>query len=475
LILPKPTWLGLLALSAIGACSSPPPPDGDALPPPVQTVTTLLPEGIWTRATNLDHYHVFASQDEAVAWFEAFDVAKSADEGRPADKVVPHDDTRYASLEGDIASLWLAFQRLFPRDTQDLDGPPRVLLIERTDVNAYAAFDEALTCRPGGPAGCAPHAFIVHTASLGMGHPATTIDPLPGLLAHELSHHVLKHTWPGVADKVKKYYAASAWPRLGAPAGDDAALRATGEKWIDFAKVAGPFPVDELHGLPWLGTQPLFAGTLTELVSQAKASGGSGCADVAAAAKDLDAFVPSVVDVADQALLVDGERGKKLDMLSSALVGKLEPCLASVHDSLYDVIAQQTSGVLTPKAVEGAFSSAERSVVDAAHTPFDALLAVTEKTYQEMRAIDTSGVRFYSIEEEADEVGIHALFRSGRDARSLATFFGYVFLDDASRGACDARIAKNTEPPFGILSDEHHATCWRIDHARRLVRYLSGQ
>ena len=96
-----------------------------------------MPEGNWTQATNIAHYHVFASQAEADGWYDTWstNVGVKAGLGGPR---VPSDDPRYALVEKKLSVVWRAFTELLPRDTAGLAEPPRVILVDRTDVNAVA-------------------------------------------------------------------------------------------------------------------------------------------------------------------------------------------------------------------------------------------------------------------------------------------------------------------------------------------------
>jgi hypothetical protein len=473
----KATFSGLAfaaALLGVAACSAPsaaPREHLASVEQPIQTVSVPLPVGTWTRATNIEHYHLFAAQDDAVTWFTDFEKRRAALEGRTPDAVVPHSDARYAPFEAEAAKVWDAYKQLFPRDTAGLDAPPRIVLIQRDDVNAYAVFDPELTCTTGGPAGCAPHAFMVHTASLEpITDPTARGDALFGLVAHELAHHVLKHTWPGVGDKVTKYFDASHWPAFGFEQLDDAATRARVEGWLAPAGRSGPFPLTQLHGMPWV-TQSFLDLTRRFMTAKAAATNAAACDTARATYRTLANFLDDHVDEADQALDLTSADDARLDGLAANAVHDVDACV-SVLTTKFTALVAEEFGVAEAD-VSGSLTPAEHAVVDAAATPFDALVGLGKLDYAAMAAIDVKSARSYTFEEQADDVGINVLFRAGMDARSLATFFRFRALTAMSREACEARVGTATEPPFGLLSDPHHATCWRIDHADRLVTFMS--
>src|SRR5262249_45849882 len=158
--------------------------------PPTLARTMPLPEGHWQKPTNIEHYKIFTTHAEALAWFETWKVSElGVLHGNNNDKVVPLDDPRYGTLESELAVVWKAYLELFPRDTEGLKTPPFIVLTNTPKVDAFALYDRQI--------GLSPHAFVVTVGALGSGETKADANALRGLIAHELAHYVLKHNWPG--------------------------------------------------------------------------------------------------------------------------------------------------------------------------------------------------------------------------------------------------------------------------------------
>ena len=78
---------------------------------------------------------------------------------------------------------------------------------------------------------------------------------------------------------------------------------------------------------------------------------------------------------------------------------------------------------------------------------------------------DWSRLRYFSVEEDADDVSTMVMHGAGLDPTSIASFFRTVGLSAEVRAACDAALPF---PGYGVdLEDPHHAVCWRIGHVQR--------
>jgi hypothetical protein len=86
--------------------------------------------------------------------------------------------------------------------------------------------------------------------------------------------------------------------------------------------------------------------------------------------------------------------------------------------------------------------------------------------------IDVSTLRYYTTEEQADDVAIAVLYKIGADPLALTKFLEERYVVGADRAACENEIAAG-EPTYGILSIRHHSRCWRIAHGRALASWLA--
>jgi hypothetical protein len=77
---------------------------------------------------------------------------------------------------------------------------------------------------------------------------------------------------------------------------------------------------------------------------------------------------------------------------------------------------------------------------------------------------DWGQLRYFTYEEDADDVSTMVMNGAGLDPTSIAQYFRTV-LPAETRTACDAAMPF---PGYGVdLTDPHHAVCWRIGHVQR--------
>lgn len=100
---------------------------------------------------------------------------------------------------------------------------------------------------------------------------------------------------------------------------------------------------------------------------------------------------------------------------------------------------------------------------------FDEYLKMAIAMQSQMRIFESQfeskQIRFYSGEDQADDASTGVLKTLGISIDDFSqSFLGELKGDKA---ACLALIKKGVEPPYGSLTDEHHATCWRVWNMRR--------
>ncbi|CAN5920903.1 hypothetical protein BH11MYX3_BH11MYX3_32360 [soil metagenome] len=96
-----------------------------------------------------------------------------------------------------------------------------------------------------------------------------------------------------------------------------------------------------------------------------------------------------------------------------------------------------------------------------------ATLARIELAFTARTTAPWTALRYYSIEEEADDYAVHIAIDHQLSAIGVGATMLAVLGDQAP--ACEALLATPVVP-YGLdLLDEHHAACWRIDHARRVA------
>ena len=84
-------------------------------------------------------------------------------------------------------------------------------------------------------------------------------------------------------------------------------------------------------------------------------------------------------------------------------------------------------------------------------------------------------LRFYSTEENADDVSVLVLRAAGLQPNGTADFM-VSMLDEDHQIACYRSIDHNEVPAYGVnLLDDHHAPCWRAYHMNQLADATASQ
>lgn len=402
---------------------------------------------------DIDCYRSFASDTEAAAWWTTTQTA--AGQSFP---VLPTSDPRFAPVRDALDRGWDAFKANRPVGKLADLRPALVIVDKPLEFGAFVYGDQKANQQP--------FVVMVETAVLGPGGGG---DPMLGVMMHELQHAVGLHKLGDVSARLRTYYVA---PVDGEPAGrdqvDDPAARAPGEAWRAAAAQVGPYSDAELGGLP-------FAGGLFQMLSSVAASAVQGhpaeCTDVVQQLAALQAAVTGTRDPLDDSITTD--LAPLAPQIDGALTAMRDQCLA---DFPYDVIAVGASiAQVTPQQFEAALDPHDVALVKGKHF-IDGLTALVGDRRAAMRDAEAGFVtatgqpwtqlRYFSYEEDADDVSAMVMAAAHRAPTGMAAFLRSV-LGDPAGPLCDARVADGL-PGYGVdLTDEHHATCWRIAHVQR--------
>ena len=100
------------------------------------------------------------------------------------------------------------------------------------------------------------------------------------------------------------------------------------------------------------------------------------------------------------------------------------------------------------------------------------LLAVVSEKQDAMRRIEVLGdvksLRYYSYEEEADDMAVRVLAALDMDRDELSKLLLKIE-GDAGAQECLSLLSQGQIPSYGVLSDAHHGTCFRIYHMRQVA------
>ena len=411
-------------------------------------------------APDIDCFVLFDEQQAAEEWFLKFEVVLAAEQFRAPRAIIPSSDPRWQHMRQLLDRGWEAYQDVNP--VGDLaQHSPALIVIEDASVNAFVV--------PDIETGKAGFAVVVQTGLLDKGGEDA---PLLGLVMHELEHAVALHIVADVKQRLRRFYAAGAYEEpLGFEQLDDATVREAVEAWRALADEAGQFPDEELGGLP-VGENQLTRIFKTALLSHQE-SHAEACAGPMADFEALQADLVPHLDQLDMTWDVDAELRGRIDAALDRLEGE---CMADFTQSFADVVAGIAG--TTPQTILDAMSAEDRALAEGVHflAAVEALQLDRRAKQRAVAAAYTTAtgkpwdrVRFFSFEEAADDATVPVLHAMDMPADALGTFLFNV-LDETTIPRCQALLEDRTTPPYGgDLSDEHHATCWRIGHVTQLA------
>jgi hypothetical protein len=337
---------------------------------------------------------------------------------------------------------------------------PALIVIEDPSVNAFVV--------PDLESDRAGFAVVVQTGLLDKGGEDA---PMLGLVMHELQHAIGLHIVGDVKQKIRRFYAAGAYEEpLGFQQVDDATVREAAEAWRAIAEEAGPLADEELGGMP-VGESQLARIFKTALLPHVE-SHPDACTAPMAELPAVQADLVAKLDLLDTSLDADADMRARID---AALDRIREECMADFTQSFADVVAGITGA--TPQAILDAMPAEDRALTEGVHfiAAVEALgidrrskLRAVEQAYATATGQPWDRVRFFSTEEAADDATVPVLHAMEMAPDALGTFLVSA-LDTASAQRCQGILDDGHTPPYGKdLSDEHHATCWRVAHVTQL-------
>lgn len=454
-------------LALLAACVVPAAEDRDDVLPPVVDTCDDPAYGDGTcelvldcDAPDIDCFRFFDSQDDVEGWFADFEVQLAAEQLRDPRVLVPSTDPRFTRMRDLLDRGWAAYHEHYPVADLSIERPALVL-IDDPVVNAFVIPDLA-TDRSG-------FAVMVQTGVFDQGAPD---DEMLGLVFHELEHAVRLHTIGDTRDRIRKFYVTRDPEPVGASEVDDPIARTHGEAWRALANEVGPYTDAALGGLPSGRTS---LGTIFNLIVDAGATGDPAhCADPAAA------YLALVAELGGGVSLLDGSLpplGGVRDRVDAVLADLDQQCITGPDTGFVDLMAQV--GGLTPKQFEQTLTPDDLALVDG--TSFVAGVEAiildrrrsmrdTEATFEADTGRPWSDLRYYSSEEAADDAPAPVLEAIGLAADGLGGFVLNALIDPDTAEVCSDLLDAGTTPPYGVdLTDEHHASCWRVDHVERAI------
>ena len=402
---------------------------------------------------DIDCFRTFASDAEAAAWYSDFEAQSAAQTGGAPRTLLDASDARFAHVRELADKGWQAFSKARPVGRLAAQRPG-VVLIDDASPNAFVAPDLA--------SGKAGFSIQVQTGLLSLG---ASDDALLGVMMHELQHAVGLHVVGDTRDRLRKFYTATDYSEpIGRLADDDPTARAAGTAWRYAGEDAGDDSAAELGGLPLGGN---LLGLLGFAMNKAAETNNAGCSAAGDTFNALYNDIESRRDPLSGVAALDATISGRADNLIAAL---RDQCFTGVSLSFIDAVAAMVGA--TPADIVAGTSPEDLALVQ--NKPvLDGVVALTltrraEMRRQEQSFASTAGqpwerLRYFSIEEDADDTSVLVLRDAGLEPAGEADFMLRFLGDQQAR--CQSIIDAGDVPPYGAaLTDEHHGTCWRAYH-----------
>ena len=411
-------------------------------------------------APDIDCFVTFEDDAAAATWFTEFEAMWAAEENRPPRKLLGPSDPRWAMTRTLLDTGWEAFKANRPVGLL-AEKRPGLVLLEDSASNAFVAPDLAT--------GNAGFAVMVQT---GLFETGGTQDGAMGVMMHEFQHAIGLHVVGDTKQRTRKFYFAGSTEPLGRFETEDAVARRYGETWLALADDIGSYRDAELRGLP-LGGQ--LVQTLSAAFKQAGTTQEAPCMTARVNLGTLAGEVAATVDPITGKLAIAPNLAARVDQTMAAVKSA---CFASFSVDLIGVIAVMSGA--TPAEIEANMQPSDIALVKNKHV-LDGFSALVIDRRAQMRTLESElaskagkqwdKLRYFSTEEDADDVSVYVLRGAKIQPDAIGPFF-VSFLTGDGPARCADLLARRELPPYGHdLHDDHHSTCWRAHHVRQLSEH----
>lgn len=292
-------------------------------------------------------------------------------------------------------------------------------------------------------------------------------DAIAGVVLHEITHLVHLHALISIASKTRKYYIADFGEPIGALRPENFPTRDAGRAWRRLGELNGILTDPGYGAFPTGGA---FAN-LWDHYTWKMYDRMPECTVAVNRVQILRAHLPSspLDEIVPVKASLTAEINETLDGVRACVSVQpytLRELLAELGDEWVEYVMER----ITPAEAQ--------YYLDA--PAVDAILDLVMIRRKEQKAIEVafevetgspwSKVRFYSIEEMADDFSTKIGQRHGLDELGVSSTM-FALLEGAAP-ACRSRLATPPVPYGKNLLSEHHAPCWRIAHARQVAATL---
>ncbi len=400
---------------------------------------------------DIDCYRVFADDAEAAASYRS--------EARTS--LVTPTDPRFVRMRALLDRAWPVFTA-HARLGRLADARPALVLLEDGYPQAF------ITAEPS--TGRGRLALFVHT---GVIRDDVTDDAILWLVFHELQHLAGQHWFGEVFDRTRRFYFA---PDGSEPIGADQpvggatheAVAAWWNDWVVAARGPGRYADAALGGLPQGGT---FGDVYAYLLRRPSAA----CTALAQSA--LQALARIQISNLDQSLLVPTAQ---LDTAREA-IGAFRACevvpLATVLTQRDEYLGLRPDWSERPEWATypaSLFAEPAAGRIEDFIREHRTTLREVEAELEPRFGRPKHAVRYYSTEEQADDVAVAMSRAAGVDVAAASRLL-LVFVGPEA-ATCEAWIRDGKPIPYGnALDDPHHGSCWRYAHAQQIAARTPGR
>ena len=303
----------------------------------------------------------------------------------------------------------------------------------------------------------------------GMMESSLSDDAIVGVVLHEITHLVHLHALISVAQKTRKYYIADFGEPIGALRPENFPARDAGRAWRSLGELNGILTDEGYGAFPTGGAFANLWDHYTWKIYDRMPE----CTEAVNRVQILRAHLPS--SPLDEKVPVKPSLTAEIN----ATLDGVRACVSTQPYTLGELLADL--GDEWQQYVTERITTAEAQVLMDAPA-VDAVLELVKARRKQQRAIEVdfqvktgspwSKVRFFSIEEMADDFSTRIGQRHGLDEIGVSSTM-FALLEDAAP-ACQSALATPPVPYGKNLLSEHHAPCWRIAHARQVAATIQG-
>lgn len=431
---------------------------------------------------NSDYFLQFA--DDAATLAYSRDFLEVSEMPRPRE--VTHDER----LTRILRRVYEGFHTVFPRETEGLDDPPRMVIVDAEGANAFAGYDE----RPS--VNKAPWVFWVHYPVLTQARPD---DEVAGLFSHELAHLILRNLLPETRAKIRTRYHVPGGREhgiIGAAVVENPEVSKHVEEIRELGTlvgrdvVLGPLPLAAFEDSRY---QSMLRTLMTE--ERGRSADPSACDAAESGLRRVQALYEPNVSVHDFILRLGEPQRGELARYARSTADSMRKCLGHATMSLFELKVRDQFSMLPPhearphiermldpstKEHEVARATLMTTEVERATDRKDAptierFFEVVETLHARLAELEgdprlpIDELRVFDMEEDADDAAVRILKAIGSDPLSNARFFVNLMPDP---GACFRLVESGQVPPYGRFIDPHNATCWRWFHSIEFAKAL---